>query len=121
MEQHGGREHFAVTAFAGMDAHGIAEDAQDMDEVVRAVRRVGSMRQQPGREGFKGRKGLRVDGHGDSDSGLERNLAGAVRVHNRHDSASPLGEKRARGWPYVSETAVSSGFCSFASPSSARW
>ena len=62
----------AIAALFRMDAHGVAEDAQDVGEIVRSVRSVGGMRQQSRRERFEWREGPRGDWHIDSFSPVRR-------------------------------------------------
>lgn len=61
MQKHAGRQHRAIAAFARMDAHGVAEDAVDMGKIVRAVARIGGMRDKVLRKRRIGRKSLSRD------------------------------------------------------------
>lgn len=61
MQQHAGRQHGAIAAFTRMDAHGIAEDAVNMGQIMRAVARIGGVRDQLLRKRRMGRESLRRD------------------------------------------------------------
>lgn len=61
MQQHGSGQHVTLAAFRGMDAHGIAEDTQDMSEVVGSVVTLGRMWNELRSQGLMGRKGFSLE------------------------------------------------------------